>query len=113
MCIRDRQKMQASAVTAIQERGANMLHLMFGFVEWTDVAGEKTRMAPLVLLPVSMSRLTLDTSTHTYPYTVAASGEDWSTNVTLQEMCRKSFGFNLPGVEAEEGLEQYFSRGEE
>jgi hypothetical protein len=99
------QKMQASAVTAIQESGANMLHLLFGFVEWTDVAGEKTRAAPLVLLPVMMSRLALDPATHTYPYTVAASGEDWSTNVTLQEMCRKNFGFALPGVEAEEDLE--------
>jgi very-short-patch-repair endonuclease len=107
------QKMQASAVTAIQESGANMLHLMFGFVEWTDVAGEKTRLAPLVLLPVALSRLTLDASTHTYPYTIAASGEDWSTNVTLQEMCRKNFGFVLPGVEAEEDLEHYFGRVEE
>jgi hypothetical protein len=107
------QKMQASAVTAIQESGANMLHLLFGFVEWTDVAGEKPRSAPLVLLPVTMSRLTLDPSTHTYPYTVAASGEDWSTNVTLQEMCRKNFGFALPSVEAEEDLEHYFGRVEE
>jgi very-short-patch-repair endonuclease len=107
------QKMQASAVTAIQESGANMLHLLFGFVEWTDVAGEKTRAAPLVLLPVMMSRLALDPATHTYPYTVAASGEDWSTNVTLQEMCRKNFGFALPGVEAEEDLEHYFTRVEE
>src|SRR5688500_321609 len=107
------QKMQASAVTAIQESGANMLHLMFGFVEWTDVAGEKTRMAPLVLLPVTLSRLTLDASTHTYPYAIAASGEDWSPNVTLQEMCRKNFGFVLPGVEAEEDLEHYFGRVEE
>jgi hypothetical protein len=77
-----------------------MLHLMFGFVEWADVPGEKTRLAPLVLLPVHMSRLTLDPSTHTFPYTVAASGEDWSTNVTLQERCRKSFGFVLPAVDA-------------
>ncbi|HKH90759.1 MAG TPA: DUF4011 domain-containing protein [Gemmatimonadaceae bacterium] len=107
------QKMQASAVTAIQESGANMLHLLFGFVEWSDVDSGKSRLAPLVLLPVNLSRLTLDPSTHTYPYTVAASGEDWSTNVTLQEMCRKSFGFVLPGVEAEEDLEQYFARVEE
>src|SRR5688500_2267244 len=107
------QKMQASAVTAIQESGANMLHLMFAFVEWSDVPGDKTRLAPLVLLPVNLSRLTLDPSTYTYPYTVAASGEDWSTNVTLQEMCRKSFGFVLPSVEAEEDLEAYFAGVEE
>ncbi|HEU4720457.1 MAG TPA: DUF4011 domain-containing protein [Gemmatimonadaceae bacterium] len=107
------QKLQSSAVTAIQESGANMLHLMFGFVEWADVPGERTRMAPLVLLPVNLARLALDSVTHTFPYTIAASGEDWSTNVTLQEMCRKSVGFALPSVEAEEGLEDYFARVED
>lgn len=106
------QKMQAAAVTAIQESGANMLHLLFGFVEWQDVVGGKTRLAPLVLLPVSLARLDLDRSTHTFPYVVAASGEDWDTNVTLQEKCRKDFGFALPGIEADENLEAYFARVE-
>jgi very-short-patch-repair endonuclease len=107
------QKIQASAVTAIQESGANMLHLLFGFVEWIDVTGGKTRVAPLVLLPVSLARLELDRATHTFPYVVSASGEDWDTNVTLQEKCRREFGFALPGVEAEENLEDYFARVEE
>lgn len=106
------QKMQAAAVTSIQESGANMLHLLFGFVEWTDVIGGKTRMAPLVLLPVTLYRVDLDVATHTFPYTVAASGEDWSTNVTLQEKCRKDFGFVLPAIEPEENLEEFFSRVE-
>ena len=106
-------KMQAAAVTAIQETGANMLHLIFGFVEWMDVVGGKTRVAPLVLLPVTLSRLELEVATHTFPYRVAASGEDWSTNVTLQEKCRKDFGFVLPGVEDEENLGDYFVRVEE
>ena len=106
------QKLRSTAVTGIQESGANMLHLLFGFVEWTDVPGGKARMAPLVLLPVTLSRLELDVSTHTYPYTVVASGEDWSTNVTLQEKCRKDFGFVVPDIDAEENLEAYFSRVE-
>ena len=106
------QKIHASALTAIQESGANMLHLMFGFVEWSDAPGERTRTAPLVLLPARLSRLALDGATRTYPYAVAASGEDWSTNVTLQEMCRRTFGFVLPDVEPEEDLESYFARVE-
>ncbi|HTJ84019.1 MAG TPA: DUF4011 domain-containing protein, partial [Polyangiaceae bacterium] len=106
------QKIHASALTAIQESGANMLHLMFGFVEWADAPGERTRTAPLVLLPARLSRLALDGATRTYPYAVAASGEDWSTNVTLQEMCRRIFGFALPAVDADEELERYFARVE-
>jgi very-short-patch-repair endonuclease len=107
------QKMQAAAVTAIQESGANMLHLLLGFVEWMDIEGGKARLAPLVLLPVTLARLELDASTHTFPYTVTASGEDWSTNVTLQEKCKKEFGFFLPSIEPEENLETYFARIEE
>ena len=104
------QKIQAVAVTSIQESGANMLHLLFGFVEWQDVVGGRARFAPLVLLPVTLMRLELDLETHTFPYTVAASGEDWDTNVTLQEKCRREFGFALPGIEADENLETYFAR---
>jgi very-short-patch-repair endonuclease len=106
------QKIHASALTAIQESGANMLHLMFGFVEWSDAPGESTRAAPLVLLPARLSRLALDGATRTDPYAVAASGEDWSTNVTLQEMCRRTFGFVLPAVDVDEDLESYFARVE-
>jgi very-short-patch-repair endonuclease/DNA polymerase III delta prime subunit len=106
------QKIQAKAVTAVQETGANMLHLLFGFVEWNDVDAGKTRMAPLVLLPVTLARLELDRATHTFPYMVAASGEDWSTNVTLQEKCKREFRFELPDIEDDENLEVYFARVE-
>lgn len=107
------QKLHASAVTAIQETGANMLHLLFGFVEWKDGTDTKTRMAPLVLLPVRLARLELDRSTHTYPYTLAASGEVWDTNITLVEKCRREFGFVLPEIEEGQNLEQYFTAVEE
>lgn len=92
------QKIQAIAVTAGQESGANMLHLLFGIVECYDELGGKARMAPLILLPVSLSRLELDHATHTFPYTVAASGQDWSANVTLKEKCRREFGFVRPSM---------------
>ena len=107
------QKIQAVAVTAIQESGANVLHLLFGFVEWADVVNGKTRAAPLVLLPVSLTRLDVDYASHTFPYVVSASGEDWDTNVTLQEKCRREFGFALPSIDSDENLEDYFARVED
>lgn len=106
------------SVTAVQESGANLLHLMFGFVEWRDVStgdnDQPVRFAPLVLLPVALSRADLDPNTHTYKYSVEATGEDWSTNITLQMKCRKEFGFELPMIgDEDESIEEYFQRVEE
>ncbi len=106
------------STTAIQETGANMLHLMFGFVEWRDVGNDVTqgnmRLAPLVLLPVVLTRTEVDLRTRTYRYTVQPTGEDWDTNVTLQVKCKKDFGFDIASIHPEEddNLETYFSRVE-
>jgi very-short-patch-repair endonuclease len=110
-------KIHQKGRTAIQETGANVLHLLFGFVEWCDLPPEQAtksdyRLAPLVLVPVGIERGRLDTGTRprTYLYTVKATGEDWDTNVTLQEKCRREQGTELPGIEEEEALEVYFRR---
>jgi very-short-patch-repair endonuclease len=105
------------SLTAIQETGANLLHFMFGAVNWQDVAGDQSnaRVAPLVLVPVSLTRLNFDPRTGTYQYKAEATGEDWNTNVTLQVKCRKEFGFELPSInlEEDENLEAYFSKVEQ
>lgn len=110
-------KIHQKARTEIQEKGANVLHLMFGFVEWSDVpegqtARTDTRLAPLVLVPVGLDRGRLDTSTRprTYLYTVKATGEDWDTNVTLQEKCRRELNEELPAIDDDERLDAYFQR---
>lgn len=105
------------ARTSIQETGANVLHMMFGFVEWTDVPGAQAvatdyRAAPLVLVPVGIERKHMDHHTRTYLYEVRATGEDWDTNVTLQEKCRVDIGAELPGISDDEKLEDYFRRVE-
>lgn len=110
-------KIHQKARTEIQEKGANVLHFLFGFIEWSDVPEGQTsradvRLAPLVLVPVGIERGRLDTSTRprTYLYTVKATGEDWDTNVTLQEKCRRELKAELPGIEDDEQLETYFAR---
>lgn len=105
------------ATTALEETGANRLHLLCGFIEWSE-SGYGTeervpRLAPLVLVPVALHRRDVDRATNTYRYTLERTGEDWSANVTLQEKCRVDFGFLLPDVEDEdESLEHYFDRVE-
>jgi hypothetical protein len=71
-------KIQQEAITALQETGANTLHLMFGFLEWHDVPESQLtekdmRPAPLVLVPATLTRLDLDKQTRTFSYAVAAS----------------------------------------
>lgn len=49
-------KIRAAGRTAIEESGANMLYLAFGFLEWRDQQTSKPHWAPLVLLPVELER---------------------------------------------------------
>ena len=114
-------KIQQEAITALQETGANTLHLLFGFLEWHDVPSSQLtekdmRAAPLVLVPVTLTRRDLDKQTRTFLYSVSASGEDWNVNITLQEKCRREFGVELPDIrtgDEPESLEDYFRRVEE
>jgi very-short-patch-repair endonuclease len=104
------------SVTVIEETGANMLHMMFGFLEWSEISGDQnepqTRVAPLVLVPVRLSRQELDLNSRTYRYSVQATGEDWDTNVTLHVKCKREFGIDIPQIDPEQdvNLESYFSR---
>jgi very-short-patch-repair endonuclease len=110
-------KIHRVATTALEETGANRLHLLCGFIEWSEsgygTEERVSRLAPLVLVPVALQRRDIDRATNTYKYTLERTGEDWSANVTLQEKCRVDFGFLLPDVEDEdESLEHYFDRVE-
>ncbi|RKH36274.1 DUF4011 domain-containing protein [Corallococcus praedator] len=107
-------QLQGLAQTAIQETGANLLHLVFGFLRWYepgDVAREKPRSAPLVLMPVSLRRNAPDAKTQVHAYEVDYNeGESIELNLTLQEKLRQEFGIALPVFDADEGLEAYFAK---
>ena len=49
-------KIRAAGRTAIEESGANMLYLAFGFLEWRDQQTSKPYQAPLLLMPVDLER---------------------------------------------------------
>lgn len=110
---RQLRKIAAEARTAIEETGTNMLFLVFGFLEFYDSDdSERPMLAPLLSLPVAITRGSIDRETRTYTYTVAHNGEDLAENYTLREKLRRDFMLVIPEFGEEEDPEAYFVRVE-
>ncbi len=85
----------------IQEQGVNTLFLALGMLQWLDNgANSEPRLAPLVLLPVSLER--------TNPrgqFQLRHTGDDPVSNVSLREKLRLEFGIALPELPESERLD--------
>ena len=86
--------LRRDAKTAEEERGVNILFLAVGFLRWyEDEKSDVPRTAPLILVPVCLSR---DSKRSTF---VLKLREDAiATNQALQERLRGDFGLALPDV---------------
>ncbi len=93
--------------TLLQELGVPTLFLAFGSLEWYDAdASDKAYNAPLVLLPVELTR---DLKNGRYVYRVRCVEEtEPQTNATLRAKLRKEFGLELPELDESAGLGAYF-----
>ena len=96
------------AESAIQEMGANILYLAFGFLEWFDNSNDNARIAPLFLVPVRLHKGRLNPKTKTYEYTLSYSGEDIIPNLSLREKLRADFAMALPDLDENTDPEAYF-----
>jgi len=97
-----------TAESAIQEMGANILYLAFGFLEWFENSNDNSRIAPLFLVPVCLQKGRLNPKTKTYEYTVKYSGEDIIPNLSLMEKLRADFAMALPDLDENTNPEAYF-----
>ncbi|MFW5740534.1 MAG: DUF4011 domain-containing protein, partial [Myxococcota bacterium] len=101
----------SAARSAIEETGTNMLHLVFGFLDWNQGdEPDKRLVAPLVTLPVALRRGEIDPRTRTYRFHITHSGEEVTANLSLHEKLRRDFGVQLPVFEEDETPEAYFER---
>ncbi|MEX2575169.1 MAG: DUF4011 domain-containing protein [Halofilum sp. (in: g-proteobacteria)] len=100
-------RMSQLARTAIEDSGANILYLAFGFLEWKDRSETSSHLAPLLLVPVTLQGGEYDSDTRRRIYTITYSGEDVQYNLSLQEKLRKEFDLDLPVLEEEDDLESY------
>lgn len=99
--------------SAIEEMGANILYLAFGFLEWYESNHSETpRIAPLFLLPVQLHKGKLNSLNRTYEYTLNFSGEDIIPNLSLREKLRVDFALALPDLDENTEPEDYFAQVE-
>jgi hypothetical protein len=102
-------KIASAAKTAIEESGANMLYLVFGFLEWYDSDDSKQpHLAPLVVLPVTIERT--GGKGRAIEAILEYSGEDVETNLSLVEKMRRDFGLEVPPLGEDDSPKIYFAK---
>jgi hypothetical protein len=91
-----------TARTAIEEQGVNTLYLALGMLEWYESESSETpRRAPLILIPVELSRSSVRAS-----FRVQYTGEDIGTNLSLQEKLKAELGIQFPDLPDADAPEQ-------
>lgn len=97
------------AESAIEESGANILYMAFGFLEWYESKdSDISHLAPLFLVPVKLMRGRLNRETKTYEYILSYSGEDILPNLSLREKLKIDFALALPDLDEDTTPENYF-----
>ncbi|TGS09815.1 DUF4011 domain-containing protein [Mesorhizobium sp. M2E.F.Ca.ET.209.01.1.1] len=99
-------KIRSAGRTAIEESGANMLYMAFGFLEWHDQATSKAHQAPLLLLPVELDRE--QTRGGRYRSRVRWTNEELQTNLSLRKKLEE-FNIKLPEFQEDQKLEAYLT----
>ena len=91
-----------TARTAIEEQGVTTLYLALGMLEWYESeSSEESRRAPLILVPVEISRTSVRAS-----FRVQYTEEEIGTNLSLQEKLKAEFGIQLPDLPEADELDQ-------
>lgn len=103
-------KLHREMKSALEETGANMLFLVFGFLEFPEKGpAERTMTAPLISVPVIIEKGDLDRATRHYRYHISYSGEELAENLSLREKLRQDHGFDLPVFDEDENTpDDYF-----
>jgi transcription elongation GreA/GreB family factor/very-short-patch-repair endonuclease len=108
---RSARKISTEARTVVEETGTNMLYLVFGFLEYYDSDdSEQAVQAPVLSMPVTLTKGDLDPDTRTYRYNLAYSGDDIAENFTLREKLRQQFRLELPELDEADTPETYLQK---
>ena len=93
--------------TSVQDLGYNNLFLALGFVEWKQQKDNTTHKAPLVLVPIELSRRSVGS-----PFKVQWTREDISLNLSLKHKLQEQ-GIILPeqnNIENKNDLMDYINK---
>ncbi len=93
-------KLSTDAQTVLEEQGINTLFLALGMLKWFEADNsDKPRYAPLVLLPVEITR------TSTGRFRLRYTGEEIGGNLSLQAKLKHDFGIAIPDLPEIEDLD--------
>ena len=88
-------KLHRQAKVSMEENGVNTIYLALGFLRWYETdKSDKPRYAPLVLVPVDITRKVQEKS-----YSICIRDEDTQVNITLLEMLRQFFSIDIKGLD--------------
>lgn len=79
--------------TWIQETGINVLHVAYGFLEWSEPNQTDTSFAPLILCSAQIDR---KRTREGIEFHIKGTGEEPEINAVLAEKMRIEFGIELP-----------------
>ncbi|MCH9027043.1 MAG: DUF3320 domain-containing protein [Proteobacteria bacterium] len=99
-------KIYRAARTFLEEQGVNTLYLAIGFLHWYDAnSSEIVRKAPLILVPVELSRKSAKSR-----FWVKYSESELSINLSLAEKLKDILGVELPEINGEDlDVKNYFN----
>jgi very-short-patch-repair endonuclease len=104
-------KLQREMKSALEETGAHMLFLVFGFIEFPENApSDRTMIAPLISVPVIIEKGNLDGETRRYRYHLSYTDEEVAENLSLKEKLRQEHGFELPDFNENETTPEGYLR---
>lgn len=96
-----------SARTSLEEQGVNILYISLGMLHWYEAdSSEEARLAPLVLVPVSLER-----SSAKERFRLKYTLEEVGGNISLQAKMKMEFGLDIPDFigSDEPNLSEYFN----
>lgn len=86
----------SAARLGLEEGGANTLYLALGFLKWVeDERAEKTHLAPILLVPVTMTRQSVRAG-----YSISRHDDETIVNPTLLQLLRQNFQLAFPGLDS-------------
>lgn len=89
-----------------QEQGIDILYLALGFLSWYDSeVSDIERIAPLILIPVSLNRVTAQER-----FKLKYTQVDLGTNLTLKAKLKSDFTIELPEFNEDITVAEYFEK---
>lgn len=98
-------KINTEAESYYQEQGIDILYIALGFLKWYDSeVSNIQRKAPLVLIPVQLSRFSAQER-----FKLKYTGVDLGTNLTLKAKLKTDFTIKLPDFDDSIDINDYFN----